>query len=784
MVKDADANNAEATPDAAPAMIGPYVVMRELGAGGMGVVFLCRASSGRLVAVKQIPEEYADDPAFRSRFRREIAGARRVSGVYTVPVVDADTDGPRPWAATVYIPGPTLDQAVRACGSFQEPALRALGTGLVEALQAVHSAGLVHRDLQPGNVLLAPDGPRVIDFGITKAVGETRLTRTGAVIGSPAFIAPEQIVSSHEVGPACDVFALAGVLVYAACGEGPFGPGDAGVLHRVVTDEPNLQGIPTALHPLLRHCLDKTPARRPALAQVLAELAPSDPGALLTPALREQLEARARDALLMATAPPPLAALPGTRRLAGRRRVLIGGLSALGVAAAGGLGWATLGGGRKQAHGTPLATVTPALALTDPPKPLWTTSVSVPTGGPPIYPFGSTLVLYGGTDSAAALDATTGAVRWSDGIEFDGRPNTTPLYGATSILGVTGTGLLAWGLSTEPGSLGDIYLAIMDPTTGWLSYRFGIGRSDSVTPYGLLASYGNTAYCVVVSDQAGTSSPVPTPTQLVETATAFDLGSGAVRWRQPVSVSTTYLDSYFGAPFAADQYGLYCTRDTSAGLTVLALNAADGSSRWSANVPAVPDSALPPSEQVTTQLMSSLVAASGLLITVNIKGGMTAYDTQSGRRRWATAMSGGTPPSVAGGLVLTNDSSRVYAVDLYSGEIKWTVESPVPLSGYGRTLAASDQVTAVLFDTVGGTLSSTGSPGSPAGCLVLRTSDGKQIWALREQPGPSATPSPSAAPVIGSAPMTELYPWTLAVQGSTVCIGGGGRVQAYRADAE
>ncbi|NYV78622.1 serine/threonine-protein kinase, partial [Streptomyces sp. UH6] len=289
---DGSAAGAEEATVVLPATIGPYVVMRELGSGGMGVVSLCRTASGRLVAVKQVREEYADDPAFRSRFRREVAAARRVSGVYTVPVLDADTEAALPWIATVYLPAPSLDRAVAICGSFREPALRALGAGLAEALQAVHAEGLVHRDVKPGNVLLSAEGPRVIDFGISRALNSaaTRITGTGTVIGSPAFMAPEQISSSHDTGPEADVFSLAGALVYAACGEGPFGQGDEGtVLHRVLAAEPDLHGVPEALHPLLSRCLDKRPSRRPGPAEILAELSPSDPDALLVPALRAEL---------------------------------------------------------------------------------------------------------------------------------------------------------------------------------------------------------------------------------------------------------------------------------------------------------------------------------------------------------------------------------------------------------------------------------------------------------------------------------------------------------------
>lgn len=208
-----------------PTRIGPYEVFQLLGEGGMGRVFLARSPGSRLVALKVIRPEYADAPDFRGRFRRETEAARSVSGFFTPPVLDADADAPQPWLATAYVPAPSLHEVVRGFGVLPEPALRALGTGLAEALLAIHAAGIVHRDLKPGNVLVAEDGPRVIDFGISRAVDATQVTRTGAVMGTPGFMAPEQIVSSREAGPAADVFSLGCVLVFAATGQGPFGAG-------------------------------------------------------------------------------------------------------------------------------------------------------------------------------------------------------------------------------------------------------------------------------------------------------------------------------------------------------------------------------------------------------------------------------------------------------------------------------------------------------------------------------------------------------------------------------
>jgi serine/threonine protein kinase len=193
--------------DGDPRQIGPYSLLRRLGGGGMGRVYLGRSAGGRLVAVKVIRTELSDDPSFRARFTREVAAARRVNGLYTALVVDADPDGPVPWLATAYVPGPSLSEAVAAHGPLSEATLLPLAAALAEGLAAIHAAGVVHRDLKPSNVLLAADGPRVIDFGISRAVEASALTGTNLLIGSPGFMSPEQAVG-HDVGPPSDVFSL------------------------------------------------------------------------------------------------------------------------------------------------------------------------------------------------------------------------------------------------------------------------------------------------------------------------------------------------------------------------------------------------------------------------------------------------------------------------------------------------------------------------------------------------------------------------------------------------
>ncbi|MFD7460649.1 MULTISPECIES: serine/threonine-protein kinase [unclassified Streptomyces] len=276
-----------------PPHIGPYSLIARLGAGGMGRVYLARSEGGRTVAVKVVQTEFAQHAEFRARFAREVVAAKRVGGAWTAAVLDADTEAETPWVATQYIPGPDLHAVVaEQHGPLPEQSVRVLANRLALALQAIHEAGLVHRDLKPSNVLVTVDGPRVIDFGIARALdsisGDSLQTRTGMVIGSPGFMSPEQVRGLH-VTAASDVFCLGSVLAYAATGRQPFGATGNGLhaqLFRVAEEEPDLDGLPEALLGLVRECLQKDPAQRPTPEHVAARTATEGadewlPGALL-----------------------------------------------------------------------------------------------------------------------------------------------------------------------------------------------------------------------------------------------------------------------------------------------------------------------------------------------------------------------------------------------------------------------------------------------------------------------------------------------------------------------
>ncbi|MFL6115779.1 MAG: serine/threonine-protein kinase, partial [Catenulispora sp.] len=341
-----------------PTRIGPFTPLARIGAGGMGRVYLARSRGGRPVAVKVIRAEYAEDERFRNRFRREVEAARTVNGLYTASVLDAGPDDAAPWLATAYIPGPSLQRVVLDHGPLPEHSARVLGAGIAEALGAIHGAGLIHRDLKPSNVICGPDGPRVIDFGISHTVGGTSLTATGVIVGSPRYASPEQCRADPQMLPASDVFALGGVLVFATTGIPPFGEGPDHVqLYLVVHEQPDLAGVPAGLRPIIAACLAKEPGDRPSIDELLDTLLP--PGAAgavdwLPEAVHRDLHAyaaapstgptelptHARPAPDPTPAPAPVPPEPADRSSHPTRRRMLTGVTGLAaMAATGGGAW-------------------------------------------------------------------------------------------------------------------------------------------------------------------------------------------------------------------------------------------------------------------------------------------------------------------------------------------------------------------------------------------------------------------------------------------------------------
>lgn len=349
----------------------------------MGRVYLAFTPAGHAVALKVVRPDLGSDLDFRHRFRQEVEAARRVHGLYTAQVLDADPDAAPPWLVTAYVPGPSLQEAVAEHGPMPEQTVFVLLAGVAEALAAIHAAGVVHRDLKPSNVLLAPDGPRVIDFGIARAVDATMLTRTGMRLGSPHFMAPEQ-VAGVGASPAIDVFALGALGVFAAVGRPPFGDGDEmTLLYRVVHTEPDLSGCPRRLHEILVRCLAKDPAGRPSLAEIIAACREqtAQAGRLwLPPAVAATLTQHipphplgAADHLATGTvalaagdfpaAAPAVAAGPSRDRRGRGWMMAGGGLAAVGLAALGVAGFITLGS-RHGAHSAVPPTLNAAVTQT------------------------------------------------------------------------------------------------------------------------------------------------------------------------------------------------------------------------------------------------------------------------------------------------------------------------------------------------------------------------------------------------------------------------------------
>ncbi|GLY68882.1 serine/threonine-protein kinase [Amycolatopsis taiwanensis] len=345
-----------------PRDIGGYRLRARLGEGGMGKVYLSYTPGGRPVAIKVIRAEYADDPSFRRRFEQEVSTAQRVQSLYTAPVIDAGPQAPQPWLATAYVAGPSLQSTVGSYGPLPAETVLILMAGVAEALQSIHAAGVVHRDLKPSNVILALDGPRVIDFGIARAVDSTSLTRTGFRLGTPAFMSPEH-VRGEAVSPAADVFALGVLGGFAASGELAFGGGsDPAVPYRIIEQEPNLAGCPEPVRGVVERCLRKDPAQRPTPAEVMQLCRDASSGTRLQMAEGWLPRNVAAEVHRIASTPVPAdpATVPAPRK---RRAGLITALAVGGVVvvAAASLGIAAASGAFRAEDGSnlpPVPTVT------------------------------------------------------------------------------------------------------------------------------------------------------------------------------------------------------------------------------------------------------------------------------------------------------------------------------------------------------------------------------------------------------------------------------------------
>ncbi|MGW4813296.1 protein kinase domain-containing protein [Kitasatospora cineracea] len=502
-----------------PRQVGPYALAGRLGSGGMGAVYLGRSAGGRAVAVKVVRPELAEDEDFRQRFRHEVAAARRVSGAFTAPVVDADSEAAVPWMATAFVPGLPLRQAVDRHGPLPAATVRTLAAGLAEALGEVHRAGLIHRDLKPGNVLLALDGPHVIDFGISRSADGGGLTTTGSVIGSAAYMSPEQALG-QPLKPSSDVFSLGATLAYAALGRHLFGEGaGAAVLFRIVNTEPDLGELPADLRTLVAACLAKNPAHRPTPRQLVAHVAqaghPADPDGWLPPAVAT--EVRAVRAVLTATpAPPALPAEPpqppaepptvplGPDPRRPRRRTLLALGGAVLAAGAGGTAYALLS--RKRTDPADRPPHRPDGAAVPEAKAVWQNrDVTLPCvqllslDGAVVGITPQQVWAVDGAGKAGwTLDSSAaGAVFGLDATQI--RPVAG--YDGGRIL-LAGSGSTSSGGTSGAGGLGSVLLAL-DPADGRIDWRTDPGKDATGAVFRFAGVRRGTAYVLGVGQSQG-----------------------------------------------------------------------------------------------------------------------------------------------------------------------------------------------------------------------------------------------------------------------------------------
>jgi outer membrane protein assembly factor BamB len=692
-----------------PRQVGGYRLRARLGAGGMGQVFLGYSPAGRAVAVKVIRRELALDPEFRTRFRREVAAARAVSGAYTAPVTAAGPDDDPPWLATVFVPGPSLAEAVAVAGPLPPVSAWKLAAGLVEALQAIHSCGLVHRDLKPANVLLALDGPRVIDFGISRAAENTAMTSTGMLVGTPSFMSPEQ-AQDARVGPASDVFSLGGVIVFAATGKGPFGSGpQATMLYRVVHAPPTLDEVPGGLRELAAACLAKEPADRPDLAALVAATAagraPDEDDALtsfwpvpVTGLIRSH-QARLAAEMRDRTAPPSTAAAPAGQVQQPR------GLAASAVATA------------------------PATALAG-------TAVQETTGPEATQPeaAGGETGGYGPTQPGPVAGAQDGVPPTPSG----GRPTVAVVPAAFPARADDGPAG-ARAATPEPAMPADFVAgdaparrAVRGVTRrrmlAGLAVIAGAGLAGAGYELSQEGSPQHPASAVHHGPATGPSRPAPRPSTGARPA-------GAALWSFPTGGMVAGIALAHGTVFAGSTDG-----------RVYALRASDGRRLW----------AFPTGGPV----QSAIAAAGGAVYAGSDDGSVYALRASDGRRLWAFPT--GDPVqsviTVAGDAVYaSSENETLYALSASDGTRLWSVftcggaggiavsDGAVHAGGAGgRVYALRASNGTRLWDSPTGA----GAIGiAAAGGTVYAGSDDGRVYALRASNGTRLWDTPTGGPV-------------------------------------
>ncbi|MDG9720733.1 serine/threonine-protein kinase [Streptomyces sp. DH24] len=605
-----------------PEYAGHYRLESCLGSGGMGVVHLARSTSGMKLAVKVVHAEFARDPEFRGRFRQEVAAARRVSGAFTAPVVDADPEGERPWMATLFIPGPTLAEHVKRNGPMDAAQLRRLMAGLAEALRDIHRVGVVHRDLKPSNVLLAEDGPKVIDFGISRPKDSELRTETGKLIGTPPFMAPEQFRRPREVGPAADVFALGSVLVHAATGRGPFDSDSPYVVaYQVVHDEPDLSGVPDELAPLVLRCLAKEPGERPTpdeLMRALRSVAASYDTQAFIPAQRTGEGA---------SPPKPRAAgsAPAAPRLPRKRAALLAA-TALALVTGAGTAYLLVDDASPGPRQTPAGASAPSGDF----RP-WTAAPASGKPGMPRCAYGAERLVCVRPGQLSALDPADGRVLWRRALDGAGDLSEAPVF----------SGGYAH-VRTHAGSR----LEAVDPASGRRVWEL------DVSAYRASRHAGGMLLLTAADGRV----------------TGVDSRTGEARWtRRVADVRSPYFASFDGAPYALSA----APADGGTRTRVTAVDPDTGDVRWDVRL----KGELTPVGIADGSVV--LLAGSGNYGEV---GSVVRYDPESGtaRRVALSVPLEQAQATVRGDLVcLLGLGGSLAVVDMGSATQRWSLETSV-----------------------------------------------------------------------------------------------------------
>jgi outer membrane protein assembly factor BamB len=677
-----------------PDQVGGYRLLARLGAGGMGVVYLGRSPAGRAVAVKVIRPRFAGDPEFRARFRREAAAARTVTGAFTAAVLDAQPDATEPWLVTAYLPGLTLREAVSPFGALPRDSVRTLAAGLAEALADIHRAGLAHRDLKPGNVVLTASGPRVIDFGIARPADATAITRVGTVLGTPGYLAPER-VHGDPAGPASDVFALGAVLAFAATGRDPFGSGDTdAVLARVAAADADLDGIgDRVLLGIIAACLRVAPEDRPAAAALLDRLADSPPVAGWLPAPVAQVidhrTAHVREVLVPTGTtllpPAPATAMAGEATLTPsqafpvrphsvvRRRSVLAGGAALLLAGAGAT--AALTADDEQAAP---ATRTPSSTPSRPRGPVRAWLVRVGDDLITVHIAGGVVLASAESGGIRALDPRTGGLVWQrDG---DAVVDTT----ADTAYLVNPRGWRVTAVDAATGTPRWVY----DPPLGEVSRNavvagdvvcFGTGSVRAIS-----AADGRPRWTAPVAAERGfiaTGGVLVCAT--VYEVNGVDVVTGQPRWRVDVPQQPADPRAGDGATYVCDATG-----------TIRAVRVADGAVLWQR--PGMGSTGPP---WVAADTGALYYSADGEVRAHAAATGAPKWTFQVGRRTGAadvySLVDKSTITLVDETLYVVSNEAHLYALDAADGRVRW---DRADMPGVWRLAAAGGLVFAGTAD--------------------------------------------------------------------------------------